>query len=107
MFTSIANELAGLVEVAVGIQEPQVSINPFVLFNNGATNVSTNFAAAQAAVRGPPTPSLCVSHAACACPRPREAAQSCHACLPRKAEQHSAWAEKSFLLCGMQDQGVA
>jgi hypothetical protein len=53
LFTSIANNLAGLVEVVTGQQKPQVSISPFTLFNNGAANVSTNLAGAQAAVRAP------------------------------------------------------
>ena len=43
-----------------------MSISPFALFNDGAANVSTNFAGAEAAVSRPP---LCVlaMPVACAC----------------------------------------
>ena len=50
LFTSIANQLAGLGEAITGKVKPQVSINPTVLFNNGAANISTNLAGASAAV---------------------------------------------------------
>ncbi|EIE19984.1 hypothetical protein COCSUDRAFT_67657 [Coccomyxa subellipsoidea C-169] len=52
LFVSIANQLAGLGEVLTGKQKPQVSINPTVLFNNGAANISTNLAGAAAAAVG-------------------------------------------------------
>ena len=43
----------GLGEAITGKVKPQVSINPTVLFNNGAANISTNLAGASAAVRAP------------------------------------------------------
>ncbi|CAL8466305.1 g5841 [Coccomyxa elongata] len=52
LFTSIANQLAGIGEVITGKAQPQVSISPFSLLNEGAANISTNLAGAAAAAVG-------------------------------------------------------
>lgn len=42
MFTQTAEAIAGVAQVLTGQQKPSFKINAPVLFNNGATNVSTN-----------------------------------------------------------------
>ena len=42
MFTQTAEAIAGVGQVLTGQQKPTFKINAPVLFNNGATNVSTN-----------------------------------------------------------------
>ena len=48
MFTQTAQAIAGVGQVLTGQQKPTFKINAPVLFNNGATNVSTNVVRAHA-----------------------------------------------------------
>ncbi|KAK9846523.1 hypothetical protein WJX81_005917 [Elliptochloris bilobata] len=47
MFKQAGEAIAGVAQVITGEQKPSFKINDPILFNNGATNVSTNVAGAQ------------------------------------------------------------